>query len=107
MHAHLQPTPRHRPEVARKIAETLGLEDLTLNEVDFDDVFVTEDVLKVLHHVAKALARKETVVDFAPKISAYWVEHSMELVLCAASSKEMHLVRVPQNHWTLRPCTVH
>ena len=31
----------------------------------------------------------------------------MELVLCAASSKEMHLVRVPQNHWAMRPCTLH
>lgn len=107
MNAQLQPSPRQHPDDARKIAETLGLEDLTMNEVDFDDVFVTEDVIKVLQHVAKAIARKETVVDYAPKITAYWVENSMELVLCAASSKEMHLVRVPQNHWTLRPYTLH
>ena len=68
--AHPHSLPRPGPEDARKIAETLGLEDLHLFEVDFDDVFVTEDVLKVLHHVAKALASKETLIDQAPKISA-------------------------------------
>ncbi len=107
MNMYQQPILQPGPEDARKIAETLGLQDLTLNEVDFDDVFVTEDVLKVLHHVAKTIASKETTPDYAPKMSAYWVEDSMELVLCAASSKDMHLVRVPHDHWAMRPCTVH
>jgi len=107
MDTQLQTIPRPQPEDTRQIAETLGLEAPALNEVDFDDLFVTEHVLKVLHHVAKAIALQETLMDKTPKLSAYWVDESLELVLCAASGKEMHLVRVPQDHWTMRPCVIH
>lgn len=106
MDIHSQPIAINQ-DAARQIAQTLGLEAPALNEVDYDDIFVTEHVLKVLHNVAKALALQETVLDKTPKINAYWVEDSLELVLCAASGKEMHLVRVPQTHWAMRPCMIH
>ncbi|GFK94316.1 hypothetical protein NNJEOMEG_02159 [Fundidesulfovibrio magnetotacticus] len=93
-----------KPEQARRVARSLGLGEAALNEVDFDDLFVSEDVLKTLHGLAMDILRESRD---APIISAYWVDDSRELLLCADAGSDLHLVRVPGKHWSVRPAESH
>jgi len=105
MHAHHHAPDVTKPELARRVATSLGLGERTLNEVDFDDLFVSESVLKTLHGLAMDILR--TADEDQPLISAYWVDDSRELVLCADAGKDLHLVRVPRMHWSVRPVNAH
>lgn len=105
MHAHHHAPDVTRPELARRVAHSLGLGERNLNEVDFDDLFVSEAVLKTLHGLAMDILSESD--EDSPLISAYWVDDSRELVLCADSGKDLHLVRVPDRHWSVRPANTH
>jgi len=110
MHASLSTGKPAGSDISRRIAKSIGLGRATLNEVDFDDLFVSEATLKALHHMAHKLIRRIAVLDDAPRIKAYWVEETLELVLCALAGKEgkdLHVVLVPEAHWSLRARTYH
>ncbi len=95
------------PSMAGRIASSLGIGELSLNELDFDDLFVSEVVHKTLEDVAEAIRVKPAAKEVEPGLSAYWVQDSKELVLCASLGTDLHLVRVPDDHWTLKPRTTH
>ena len=111
---HHAPAPAH-PELARRIASSLGIGERNVNEVDFDDLFVSETVIKTMHQLATTLMAKdaremgepEDSTASGPRITAFWIDESLELVLCAAAGDGLHLVRVPGEHWTIKPRTVH
>lgn len=104
---HAQPQSLARPELARRVAKGLGIGEMSLNEVDFDDLFVSETVVNTMHELAMNILKQAASPEEEPKISAYWVEASGELVLCADSGKGLHLVRVPGEHWTIKPHVYH
>jgi len=104
---HAQPQSLARPELARRIAKGLGIGEMALNEVDFDDLFVSETVVNTMHELAMSILKQASSPDEEPQITAFWVEASGELVLCANSRKGLHLVRVPEHHWTIKPRTYH
>lgn len=115
MHSqHHVPAPAH-PDLTRRIASSLGIGERNINEVDFDDLFVSETVVKTMHDLASSLmeqdAQRNGDLDgssaSAPRITAFWIADSLELVLCAAAGDGLHLVRVSENHWTIKPRTVH
>ncbi len=93
-------------ELASRLAQTLGIGEKALNEVDYDDLYVSETVIKTLHQLAMSImtriAREEGL-----QLNAYWVKDSMELVLCADSGNDLHVVRVPEDHWAFKPRTYH
>lgn len=107
-HHHQSPrrSPAQRgPELTVRIAATLGIGVTDVNEVDFDDLYVSEEVMKVVGQLASSILREGTDAQSGPRVSAYWIEHTLELVLCADSGKDIHLVRVPEAHWTVKPRT--
>ncbi|MFP5223383.1 MAG: hypothetical protein ACLGSA_13910 [Acidobacteriota bacterium] len=115
MHSqHHVPAPAH-PELTRRIASSLGIGERNINEVDFDDLFVSETVVKTMHDLASTLMKQDASrkndldrdTTSGPSITAFWIEESLELVLCAAAGDGLHLVRVPGEHWTIKPRTVH
>jgi hypothetical protein len=93
-------------ELTKRIAESLGIGEVSMNEVDFDDLFVSEGILKTLYRAARDTSGPEAQ-DGVPLVSAYWIADSRDLVLCAASMVGLHLIRVPEKSWTLKPRTVH
>jgi len=93
-------------ELTRRIADSLGIGEISMNEVDFDDLFVSEGILNTLY-LAASDAPGSDAPEGAPLISAYWIADTRDLVLCAASLAGLHLIRVPEKSWTLKPCTVH
>lgn len=95
------------PELTSRVAHSLGIGEMTLNEIDYDDLYVSDTVIKTLHHLAMTILHQVSVPEEGLTIRAYWVEASMELVLCADSGKDLHLVRVPGEHWTFKQRTYH
>jgi len=94
-----------RPELATRIATSLGLAGKALNEVDIDDLSVSESVMQTLEDISAGIIRKDPEAEAGLK--AFWIEKSDELVLCAASEGNLHLVRVPGTHWAVKPHTYH
>ena len=90
-----------------KIAGSLGIVEKNLNEVDFDDVSISESVAQTLQGLESHINALLGDVSTSPGISAYWVKDSKELVLCAQALDGLHLVRVPEDHWRLKPRTYH
>lgn len=110
MYGHHHHSPAPAPEgaaLARRIAHRLGIGELRLNEVDFDDIYVSEEVMRVMGQLSETLVHHAMGTGEENRVMAYWVEDSMELVLCANTGIDLHLVRVPENHWALKPTTVH
>ncbi|WP_243439871.1 hypothetical protein [Fundidesulfovibrio soli] len=94
-----------RPELSIRIATSLGLAGGTLNEVDIDDLSVSDTVMETLEDISANIISKNPEAEAGLK--AYWIEKSDELVLCAASEGNLHLVRVPGSHWAVKPHTYH
>jgi len=94
-------------ELTRRIADSLGLGEVAMNEVDLDDIAVSDTILRTLYHAADSMTPGFAHPGDAPLVSAYWIDDTRELVLCAASLAGLHLVRVPAKSWTLKPCTIH
>lgn len=109
MHSHHHATtPVKVPgDLPGRIARSLGIGETTLNEVDFDDLFMSENVVKALRHMTFAVLGHLPEGTAGEHLSAYWVDGSMDLVLCADSGEELHLVRVPGEQWTVKPHTCH
>ncbi len=106
-HHHAPASAPARPELAGRIARSLGIGEMNLNEVDFDDLFVAENIVKKLSQLAMSVLGQTLDQEQGAFISAFWVENSMELVLCADTGQEIHLMRVPEAHWTIKPRTHH
>ena len=108
MHMNDSLTPPRTPSgLVGKIAGSLGIGETTLNEVDFDDFFVSETVAETLQELASHLMKSTGEPLKGQKIKAYWVDDSKELVLCAQATDGLHLVRVPEEHWKMKPRRYH
>ena len=94
-------------EVAVRIAEGLGLEPQALNEMDFTDVSVSEAVLEVLRQLARSLTGKDPQATALPRLNAFWVERSHELVLAATLRKELGVLVVPSSQWSVSVSKCH
>lgn len=91
----------------RKIAGSLGIGEKKLHEVDFDDVSISDSVAETLQGLESHINEMLGDAPGKPGIRAYWVKDSKELVLCAQALDGLHLVRVPEEHWRLKPRTYH
>jgi hypothetical protein len=107
MHTSHHAPDQDNPELTSRVAHSLGLGEMTLNEIDYDDLYFSDSVIKTLHHLAMTLLQGESLQEDGLSLRAYWVEATMELVLCADSGKDLHLVRVPEAHWTFKQRTYH
>ena len=94
-------------ELTRRIADCLGVGEIAMNEVDLDDIAVSDTVLQNLYRTVGNFTSGWPSADDMPLVSAYWIDDTKELVLCAASLGGLHLVRVPEKSWTLKPCPIH
>ncbi|MFZ5427169.1 MAG: hypothetical protein ACOZEN_09345 [Thermodesulfobacteriota bacterium] len=106
-HHHAPASAPARPELAGRIARSLGIGEMSLNELDFDDLYVAEKIVKQLSQLAMTVLDQALDREKGAFISAFWVENSMELVLCADTGREIHLMRVPEAHWTVKPRVHH
>ena len=107
MHAYPLTPNLENLELVKRIAKSLGIGEMSMNEVDFDDLSVSESILKTLFRAVSTMVQDAQDHSEAPLINAYWIDDSRELVLCTASMAGIHLIRVPQKSWTLKPCTSH
>lgn len=107
MYLHTEHASLPLPDLSARIAANLGLGTSRLNVVDFDDLYVSEEVLRMLQRMADDIVASAATPSDGPRFSAYWVEHSTELVLCASLDAMLHIARVARGHWSLRPGTCH
>lgn len=106
-HHHAPSPAQAHGDLAGRIAKSLGIGEKNLNEMDFDDLYMSENVVKALNHMAFTALGHLPEGEADSRLSAYWVAGSQELVICADSGEELHLVRVPGEQWTLKPHTSH
>lgn len=105
---HHQPIPAEAPpELTGRIARSLGIGEMTLNEMDFDDIFVSENVVKTLSQLAVTVLGLAEDKRAGARIRAFWRQDSPELLLCAEVEEKLHLLRVPESQWAVKPRTVH
>lgn len=105
------------PGLTRQIAQSLGIGEMAMTEVDFDDLSVSEKILKTLFRAAGSMGQCVADHSFSvqdgndqeksPPVSAYWIAETRELVLCTASVAGLHLIKVPEKSWTIKPQTTH
>lgn len=107
MLTHTHSPARNIHDLPSRIAANLGLGPTRLFGVDFDDLFVSEGVLRVLQELADAALNGLNGPLAGPTFHAYWVEDSLELVICASTDRTMRILRVPHGHWSLRPAVCH
>lgn len=107
MHSHPLIQNVENLELVKRIAQSLGIGERSMNEVDFDDLSVSEGFLKTLFRAVSKMVQDAQDHFDDPLISAYWLDDSQELVLCTASQVGLHLIRVPEKSWTFKPHTMH
>jgi hypothetical protein len=95
------------PEVAGLVAAGLGLDARSLNAVDFDDLEVTEFVRDTLRQLARTMAQREPGRRAWPRVYAFWVERSRELVLATACDRDLSVLVAPQSHWSVKSVRCH
>lgn len=94
-------------EVAARIADGLGLDIRALNEMDFDDITVSETVIEVLRQLAQSLSDSDPQDTDRPRLSAFWVERSHDLVVAAALRRELGVLVVPSSQWSVATAGCH
>lgn len=102
--SHTATSPVEAASVER-IKSSLHLEDVALNELDFEDLYVSEAVLETLRGMAGDVY--QTVAAEAAKLEevslkAFWVEKSGMLILCVRSGGVLRLLQAPEGHWKVR-----
>ena len=107
MNMHFEPATSCRPDLAHRVASSLGLGQAHLNSVDFDDLFVSEAVLKLLQNMADAAVQAVMSTFGSPQFRAYWIEPSMDLVICVSLERNLQILKVPHGHWSLRQGVYH
>jgi len=102
-------TTNNNTELMRRVADCLDLDGVAMNEVDLDDIAVSSNILQTLYRaVDNFYSGRPRRLNDTPLVSAYWIDDTRELVLCAASLGGLHLVRVPEKSWTLKePSVIH
>ncbi len=88
-----------------RIRTSLHLEDVALNELDFEDLYVSEAVLETLKGMAGDVYQSvagdaATLEDVS--LNAFWVEKSGMLILCVRSGGVLRLLQAPEGHWKVR-----
>jgi len=88
-----------------RIKSSLHLEDVALNELDFEDLYVSEAVLETLRGMAGDVYQSATfgaanLEDVSLK--AFWVEKSGMLILSVRSGGVLRLLQAPEGQWKVR-----
>ncbi len=93
-----------------RIKASLHLDGAAVNELDFEDLYVSESVLESLRGLAgealqdAARARKS---GSETTLRAFWVEKSRSLILCLKTPGGMRLLQAPEGHWRVKESVTH
>lgn len=102
----------HQSASSNEVFGNYGI-DPVLHEIDYQDVALTRDGVKLVHLGAKAvmrqfmpaadsdkLTRAQAVALFVDKV--FWEERSGGLVMCADIAERSLCLPIPKKHWSVR-----
>lgn len=101
-----QPVSEHSPSVT-------DIADPVLHVIDFEDVALSREGARLLHHGARAVLRQfmpaadsdgltvqQAVALFVDKV--FWEEQSGGLIMCTDFNERSLCLPIPKGHWTVR-----
>lgn len=118
MRTHNEIRPNVTGEVTSQIARVLELGDVTLREMDLDDVMLSKEASRVLGRASGTILRNyvphpsmipglmnEVMQAYHEQV--FWVEETGLLIIRIKIMGDEHYLQISQRHWRVNKCQGH
>lgn len=102
--------------VSQEVSFTSQMDDSILHAIDFEDVALSREGVRLVHRGAKAVLQQfmpaadsdnltvsQAIALFVDQI--FWVEESGGLIMCSELVDRHVCLPIPKTHWTVRTHT--
>jgi len=93
-----------------RIKASLQLDGAAINELDFEDLYVSESVLETLRGLAGEALQQAALTrpgETGLTLRAFWVEKNRTLILCVKTPSGLRLLQAPEGHWRVKESVTH